>query len=247
MSWRTIASKLEGRHSWQAIQMRYLRTHKSRGDSWSRFMEIRLIQAVKKDWEQRWKRISDELGKNFSMERCFNKNLDLCQKIDTPYVSKMFENQEVLRNYVLDKHDIRDAETHKKLLMIYNGLDSITYDTDDDDDENGKDDNGEAHDDDEDDDDDEQDNSVNNNKQSSVSSDKSKESGESQSQVKEKQAQNEELADDEIEEDDPEDEDNENGNPEQMSTQKEGMEDDDDDENGESDDTHSKQASPQQQ
>ncbi|GMG32560.1 unnamed protein product [Ambrosiozyma monospora] len=231
LSWRKIASKLEGRHSWQAIQMRYLRTHKSRGDSWSRFMEIRLIQAVKKDWEQRWKRISDDLGKNFSMERCFNKNLDMCQKIDTPYVSKMFENQEVLRNYVLDKHDIRDAESHKKLLMIYNGLDSITYDTDDDDDDDedgngdaGNDDddedgNGDGDNDDDDDeedgdgdnehddnDDDEQDDTVTT--QTPVSTKKSKESGKYQSQVndnKEKvQAQNEDIDDEVVEADDPE-------------------------------------------
>lgn len=125
-SWKRIEELLEHRHSWQAIQMRYLRNHKSRNEEWSRYMEIKLVNAVRKDWENRWKRIAEELGNDFSPERCFTKNVEVCQKMERPYFATMFENKEVLAGYHNPFHDIKDPEAHKRLMMVYMGIDNIS-------------------------------------------------------------------------------------------------------------------------
>lgn len=134
-SWKRIEELLKHRHSWQAIQMRYLRNHKSRNEEWSRYMEIKLINYVRKDWENRWKRISEALGNNFSVERCVNKNVEICKKMEMPYFASVFNNKQVTAGYENPYHDIKDAEQHKKLLLVYMGLDSITYDDTDDENE----------------------------------------------------------------------------------------------------------------
>ncbi|VEU22596.1 DEKNAAC103373 [Brettanomyces naardenensis] len=130
-SWKRIEELLKGRHSWQAIQMRYLRNHKSRNEEWSRYMEIKLINHIRKDWENRWKRISQELGKDFSVERCVNKNVEICKKMEMPYYASVFENKEITAGYDNPFHDIKDPEQHKKLMLVYMGLDSISYEDSD--------------------------------------------------------------------------------------------------------------------
>lgn len=131
-SWKKIEELLDQKHSWQAIQMRYLRNHKSRNEEWSRFMEIKLINAVRKDWENRWKRISNDLGKDFGIERCINKNIEICKKMELPYYNNVFNNKDITQGYENQFHDIKDSEAHKKLLLVYMGLDSITYEDSDD-------------------------------------------------------------------------------------------------------------------
>ncbi|KAG7755060.1 hypothetical protein KL931_005035 [Ogataea haglerorum] len=129
-SWKEIEKMLNGRHSWQAIQMRYLRNHKSRNDSWSRFMELRLVNAIRKDWENRWKRISKDLGNDLTVERCIMKNIELCKKMDDPIFGKMFSNKEITLGYGNPNNDIKDEESHRKLMLVYMGLDSISYESD---------------------------------------------------------------------------------------------------------------------
>lgn len=126
-SWKRIEELLDNKHSWQAIQMRYLRNHKSRNEEWSKFMEIKLINAVRKDWENRWKRISVDLGKYFTPDRCLTKNIDICKKIETDYYTHIFKNKDFTTAYLNPLHDIKDPEQHKKLLLVYMGLDSISY------------------------------------------------------------------------------------------------------------------------
>ncbi|GAV30348.1 hypothetical protein PMKS-003859 [Pichia membranifaciens] len=130
-SWKKIEELLEKKHSWQAIQMRYLRNHKSRNDEWSRYMEIKLINAIRKDWENRWKRISADLGRDFGTERCTTKNIEICKKMELPYYNNVFKNKEVTVGYKNQFNDIKDAEAHKKLMLVYMGLDSITYEDSD--------------------------------------------------------------------------------------------------------------------
>jgi len=127
-SWKRIEELLERKHSWQAIQMRYLRNHKSRNEDWSRFMEIKLMNEIKKDWEHRWKRISNKLGKDFNSERCYSKTVEICRKMDTDYFNSVFQNKTICQGYENPITDIKDAEAHKKLMLIYMGLDSISYD-----------------------------------------------------------------------------------------------------------------------
>lgn len=129
-SWKKIEELLENKHSWQAIQMRYLRNHKSRNDEWSRYMELKLINAIRKDWENRWKRIAVDLGKDFSTERCITKNVEICKKMELPYYNTVFKNKEITQGYKNQFNDIKDADAHKKLMLVYMGLDSITYEED---------------------------------------------------------------------------------------------------------------------
>lgn len=137
-SWKRIEALLEHKHSWQAIQMRYLRNHKSRNDEWSRFMEVKLINAIRKDWETRWKRIGSELGRDFTPERCINKNIEICKKMELPYYHQVFNNKDILQGYKNQFNDIKEPEAHKKLLLVYMGLDSITYEDSDNDEEGEK-------------------------------------------------------------------------------------------------------------
>ncbi|OWB78996.1 hypothetical protein B5S32_g3205 [[Candida] boidinii] len=137
LSWKSIAQLIGKRHSWQAIQMRYLRSHKSRNDSWTRHDEIRLINAIRRDWENRWRRISADLGPSFNSPRCISKATELCRHIDDERISKIFEIKEV-NNYARSNNtedfikacDIKDTETHKKLMLVYMGLDAISYESD---------------------------------------------------------------------------------------------------------------------
>jgi hypothetical protein len=130
-SWKRIEELLDNKHSWQAIQMRYLRNHKSRNDEWSRYMEVKLVNAIRKDWENRWKRISADLGKDFGPERCVTKNIEICKKMELPYYNSVFANKDIVQGYTNQFHDIKDSEAHKKLLLVYMGLDSITYEESD--------------------------------------------------------------------------------------------------------------------
>ncbi|KAH3669332.1 hypothetical protein OGAPHI_001453 [Ogataea philodendri] len=129
-SWKEIEKILKNRHSWQAIQMRYLRNHKSKSDSWSRFMELRLINAIRKDWEGRWKRISKDLGNDLTVDRCLMKNVELCKKMDDPIFGKIFSNKEITQGYSNPNSDIKDEDSHRKLMLVYMGLDSISYESD---------------------------------------------------------------------------------------------------------------------
>lgn len=131
-SWKKIEEQLDFRHTWQAIQMRYLRNHKSRNEEWSRFMEVKMINAIRKDWENRWKRIGIELGRDFSPERCVQKNMELCKRMEMEYVKSIFQNKEITSGYSNPFNDISNAEAHKKLMLVYMGLDSISYDESDD-------------------------------------------------------------------------------------------------------------------
>ncbi|ODV87794.1 hypothetical protein CANARDRAFT_26001 [[Candida] arabinofermentans NRRL YB-2248] len=132
-SWKSIEEVLHHRHTWQAIQMRYLRNYKSRNEEWSRYMEVKLVNAVRKDWENRWKRISADLSSTEGLitpDRCLFKNVELCKTIDEENVAKIFETKEITQGYHISHNDIKDSDSHKKLMLVYMGLDSISYESD---------------------------------------------------------------------------------------------------------------------
>ncbi|ODQ67966.1 hypothetical protein NADFUDRAFT_63458 [Nadsonia fulvescens var. elongata DSM 6958] len=83
--WRAIQQTLGTNHSWQAIQMRYLRSLKGRWDLWTEEEELKLLKAFQRDWTKRWNRISSEMGPAFPEERCLRKvyelaGLEVCQE-----------------------------------------------------------------------------------------------------------------------------------------------------------------------
>lgn len=78
-TWKEISSLLTGRHTWQAVQMRYLRNLKGRNDPWHESQISKLYEVIEKDWNMRWKRISNELGPSFSPERVVQKVQELCK------------------------------------------------------------------------------------------------------------------------------------------------------------------------
>lgn len=81
-SWKDIARLISLRHTWQAIQMRYLRCLKDRNAAWTPAEEEKLHAALLGDWEARWKRVLVALGPAFTVERCMNKVQDMVGKLD---------------------------------------------------------------------------------------------------------------------------------------------------------------------
>lgn len=77
MSWKDISLFINGHRSWQAVQMRYLRSLKNRCIDFTADEVHRLNQVMIKDWSSRWKRISVEMGPRFSEDRCKRKCLQL--------------------------------------------------------------------------------------------------------------------------------------------------------------------------
>ncbi|CAN6626776.1 hypothetical protein TRVA0_011S00452 [Trichomonascus vanleenenianus] len=68
--WRRIATFIDNRHSWQAVQMRYLRTLKNRNQLFNAEESKRFLVCLKRDWETRFHRIACEMGNGFSVKRC---------------------------------------------------------------------------------------------------------------------------------------------------------------------------------
>lgn len=112
LSWKRIASLLGGNRTWQAVQMRYLRTHKLRESPWSSKDADHLVESVKRDWEDRWKRIARDLGPSFSPQKCFDKIKSICIHGEDEFQSSQHCDL-------------------KKLMLVYLGLDAIAYDSDD--------------------------------------------------------------------------------------------------------------------
>ncbi|CDK29061.1 unnamed protein product [Kuraishia capsulata CBS 1993] len=125
-SWKYIARLIGKTHSWQAVQMRYLRTHKPRNEVWTPADEARLVYMIKRDWDTRWKRISSDLGPAFNFERCRDKARELCNDMDSERQASLFQ-----------------SDSDKKLMLVYMGLDSISYESDE---ESGEGENGEEED-----------------------------------------------------------------------------------------------------
>lgn len=111
MPWKRIASLLGGHRTWQAVQMRYLRTHKLRESPWSSKDLEYLVDSLKQDWEGRWKRVAKNLGPTFSPQKCCDQIKSIC-----------IDEQDEL-------HFSQNGDL-KKLMMVYLGLESITYDSD---------------------------------------------------------------------------------------------------------------------
>ncbi|ODQ82069.1 hypothetical protein BABINDRAFT_160266 [Babjeviella inositovora NRRL Y-12698] len=97
-SWKDISRIIASRHTWQAIQMRYLRCLKDRNASWSAEEETRLMLALEQDWDARWKRVSVALGPAFTVERCLSKakQLSLLIKPEDGQVEKPEEQIKTL-------------------------------------------------------------------------------------------------------------------------------------------------------
>ncbi|KAG5367758.1 hypothetical protein CJU90_4064 [Yarrowia sp. C11] len=71
LTWKESALMIRYRHSWQAVQMRYLRTLCRLTGKWTKQETDRLESIVARDWAGRWKRIATEMGPQFPVERVF--------------------------------------------------------------------------------------------------------------------------------------------------------------------------------
>lgn len=100
-SWKDIESLLDGKHSWQAIQMRYLRCHKTRNNTWKDEDVEKLLLRIQEDFDNRNKRILIEMGPSFSAQRIAIKIEQLSAMSDNP----------LLRLYATDdKEEDEDEE-----------------------------------------------------------------------------------------------------------------------------------------
>ncbi|KAG5355960.1 Myb-related protein A [Yarrowia sp. B02] len=71
VTWKEAALLIRYRHSWQAVQMRYLRTLCRLTGKWSQDDSARLEEVMSRDWRHRWKRLATEMGPQFPVERVY--------------------------------------------------------------------------------------------------------------------------------------------------------------------------------
>lgn len=69
LKWHEVTEFINGRHTPQAVQMRYLRSLKKRNDSLTFAEKEKLQKIVKEDYENRFKRISTQMGPSFTQVR----------------------------------------------------------------------------------------------------------------------------------------------------------------------------------
>lgn len=66
LKWHEVTEFINGRHTPQAVQMRYLRSLKRRNDTLTMAEEGKLRRLVVEDYESRFKRISTQMGPSFT-------------------------------------------------------------------------------------------------------------------------------------------------------------------------------------
>lgn len=94
LTWKEAALLIRYRHSWQAVQMRYLRTLCRLTGEWSEEDTNRLKLVVSRDWATRWKRIATEMGPQFPIERCYRKLHELAgEEVDYEVLDLLGEPQ----------------------------------------------------------------------------------------------------------------------------------------------------------
>ncbi|KAF5097647.1 hypothetical protein D0Z00_002330 [Geotrichum galactomycetum] len=66
LKWHEVTEFINGRHTPQAVQMRYLRSLKKRNDSLTFAERSKLQKIVEEDYKSRFKRISTQMGPSFT-------------------------------------------------------------------------------------------------------------------------------------------------------------------------------------
>lgn len=69
LKWHEVTEFINGRHTPQAVQMRYLRSLKRRNDTLTPGERTKLKKLVEEDYESRFKRISTQMGPSFTQVR----------------------------------------------------------------------------------------------------------------------------------------------------------------------------------
>lgn len=69
LKWHEVTEFINGRHTPQAVQMRYLRSLKRRNDTLTPNEKAKLYKLVVEDYENRFKRISTQMGPSFTQVR----------------------------------------------------------------------------------------------------------------------------------------------------------------------------------
>lgn len=69
LKWHEVTEFINGRHTPQAVQMRYLRSLKRRNDTLTAAEQAKLRRLVVEDYESRFKRISTQMGPSFTPVR----------------------------------------------------------------------------------------------------------------------------------------------------------------------------------
>ncbi|ODV98260.1 hypothetical protein PACTADRAFT_48054 [Pachysolen tannophilus NRRL Y-2460] len=149
-SWKDIELLLDRKHSWQAIQMRYLRCHKQRNNEWSDFDEQRLLDKISEDYENRFKRLAVELGPSFNSERIYAKINELAKSEgNVPRLIKVY--------YDTADEDEDDIDDEDKVDEEEDEDDEDDEEEDEEEDDDDEEDGGEEEDDGEEDDEEEED------------------------------------------------------------------------------------------
>jgi hypothetical protein len=132
-SWREIAEAIHRRHTWQAIQMRYLRSLKSRNNPFTPEEDQKFEIALINDWKTRWKRISADMGPAFSEDRCARRALQMAGLDDMVKSELIEEDVETgiprdtskLPERAVKYLELLDDVNFQAVLETYTGLGNI--------------------------------------------------------------------------------------------------------------------------
>lgn len=135
LTWKESALMIRYRHSWQAVQMRYLRTLCRLTGKWTPEETAQLQSIVARDWAGRWKRIATEMGPQFPVERVYRHMKGLAgmevdlERLDEVDGERSAERQRgVERDGAKDverKRDVRDGRDGERDEHQQHGQDAI--------------------------------------------------------------------------------------------------------------------------
>lgn len=130
LKWHEVTEFINGRHTPQAVQMRYLRSLKRRNDSLTTEERNKLHQVLVEDYEGRFKRISTQMGPSFTPVRMQKILLEAAGLSDLLRVEKVWTKEEIGKlvddaagdfdSFVVPYRSDRlppRAETHMKLVF----------------------------------------------------------------------------------------------------------------------------------
>lgn len=97
LKWHEVTEFINGRHTPQAVQMRYLRSLKRRNDNLTSAEQAKLRRLVEEDYEARFKRISTHMGPSFTpvrIQKIFLEDAGLNEMLQ---VEKVWTKEEIAK------------------------------------------------------------------------------------------------------------------------------------------------------
>lgn len=97
LKWHEVTEFINGRHTPQAVQMRYLRSLKRRNDTLTDTEKAKLCKLVVEDYENKFKRISTQMGPSFTPVRIQKIFLQDAGLADLLKIERIWSKEEITK------------------------------------------------------------------------------------------------------------------------------------------------------